>query len=306
MTAPLDPLAGVFFDLSSHVKLRITGADAGRFLNGQVTNDVRKATSANAIAACVLNAKGRMNAHLFLSVEPEGFFVDADPALRDTLQPRLERYVIADAVEIEDVTGGWSIFHVLNSTSPEVPAQGRIVSVNRFGVLGWDVWSEASLHAKVFEQLNAAARFCDADCAEAFRIERGIPRWGRELTDEIIPVEANLEQGSIDYEKGCYIGQEVISRMKMSGQANKRLRGLAVGNGVPLVAGMKLFTTDAEGKEAGWITSVTHSERLGREIGLGYVKRGFNSIGSKLWAGELQGAGQRVARVEVVDLPFNA
>jgi tRNA-modifying protein YgfZ len=306
MTAPLDPLDGVFFDLSSRVKLRITGADAERFLNGQLTNDVHKAAPANAIAACILNAKGRMNAHLFLAAEPDGFFVDADPELRDTLQPRLERYIIADAVEIEDVTERWSIFHVLNPTPPEVPAGGRIVSVNRFKALGWDVWTEASLHAKVFEQLKAAARFCDADCAEAFRIERGIPRWGRELAEELIPVEANLEQSSIDYEKGCYIGQEVISRMKMSGQANKRLRGLAAEDEAPLVAGMKLFTTDAEGKEAGWVTSVTHSERLSREIGLGYVKRGFNSIGFKLCARELQGAGPGGARVEVVDLPFSA
>ncbi len=69
--------------------------------------------------------------------------------------------------------------------------------------------------------------FCDEEAAETLRIERGLPRWGHELTGEIIPTEANLEASAIDYAKGCYIGQEVISRIKMSGQTNKRLCGFS-------------------------------------------------------------------------------
>ena len=111
------------------------------------------------------------------------------------------------------------------------------------------------------------------------RIERGIPRWGRELTDQIIPTEANLEATSIDYSKGCYIGQEVISRIKMSGQTNKRLRGLVSLSGTPLQPGMRLAATEDESKEAGWITSAMRSARLGKEIALGYVKRGFDAAG---------------------------
>ena len=82
--------------------------------------------------------------------------------------------------------------------------------------------------------------FIDSAAAEVMRIEQGLPRWGRELTDEIIPIEANLERRTIDYEKGCYIGQEVISRIKMSGQTNKRLCGLISLNNTPLQPGMKL------------------------------------------------------------------
>ena len=104
--------------------------------------------------------------------------------------------------------------------------------------------------------------FIDSAAAEVMRIEQGLPRWGRELTDEIIPIEANLEQRTIDYEKGCYIGQEVISRIKMSGQTNKRLCGLISLNNTPLQPGMKLVAPSASGKEAGWITSATRSERL--------------------------------------------
>ena len=128
------------------------------------------------------------------------------------------------------------------------------------------------------------------------RIEQGVPRWGRELTNEIIPVEANLEASSIDYEKGCYIGQEVISRMKMSGQTNKRLCGLVSLSGAPLAADMRLTSESDPGKDAGWITSATKSDRLGREIALGYVKRGFNETGTRLLAGEVP--------VQVTPLPF--
>src|SRR6266700_992659 len=97
-----------FFDLSTRVKLRINGADCLRFLNGQLTNDIRKATQTTAMEACVLNAKGKMDAHLFVHAAEDSFLLDADPALQSTLQTRLERYIIADDVEIEDVTARFS------------------------------------------------------------------------------------------------------------------------------------------------------------------------------------------------------
>jgi len=139
------------------------------------------------------------------------------------------------------------------------------------------------------------------------RIEQGIPRSGCELTQEIIPIEANLEQRTIDYQKGCYIGQEVISRMKMSGQTNKRLCGLISLDDIPLQQGMKLAAGSTPVREVGWITSATRSERLGKQIALGYVKRGFNSVGTKLDA--LMPADSATQKpdtisVEVVSLPF--
>jgi folate-binding protein YgfZ len=305
MTAPLDPLDGAFFDLSARTKLRITGSDRLRFLNGQITNDVGKATSSSAIAACVLNAKGRINAHLFVSAEPDAFFLDSDPELRETLQPRLERYVIADDVQIEDVSDRLSIFHLLRPTASRLPQDGRILSANRFRDTGWDLWIESARHDKVFEQLSAAFPFCDGACAEVFRIEQGIPRCDRELTEEIIPVEAGLEESCVDYEKGCYIGQEVISRMKMSGQRNKNLCGLVSLHNSPLRAGMKLFLTGEERKEVGWITSATQSERLGNEIALGYLKRPSYRTGEELNALDPSNLfGSATARVKIVDLPF--
>src|ERR1700758_371078 len=91
-----------FLDLSTRAKLRVTGADRFRFLNGQITNDLRKASETGAIEACVLNAKARLNAHIFITALGESFLIDAEPELRETLRARLERYVIADDVQIDD------------------------------------------------------------------------------------------------------------------------------------------------------------------------------------------------------------
>src|SRR5206468_10119145 len=273
-----------------------------RFLNGQITNDLRKGSETAAIEACVLNAKGKLEAHVFVCALEECFLVDADPILREKLRTRLERYIIADDVEIEDVTDQFSLFHVLSGESPTAD-HGRIVSVRRFAKPGWDIWSDAARHDAVWQQLSSAFAFLDSTAAEVMRIEQGIPRWGSELTEQIIPIEANLEQRTIDYEKGCYIGQEVISRMKMSGQTNKRLCGVVSLDDVPLLQPMKLAAHSPAEREVGWITSATRSERTGKQIALGYLKRGFNSPGTKLDAFSAENSAERIP-VEVVPIPF--
>ena len=288
-----------FLDLSARAKLRVTGADRFRFLNGQITNDLRKASETAAIEACVLNAKGKMNAHIFIVAIGESFLIDAEPELRETLRVRLERYIIADDVEIEDVTDQFSLFHVLTD-EPSGLGSDRSVSARRFAGTGWDIWSDPARHDALRGDLSSGFVFVDSAAAELMRIEQGLPRWSCELTDEIIPIEANLEQRAIDYQKGCYIGQEVISRIKMSGQTNKRLCGLISLNNAPLHAGMKLVAPSASGKEAGWITSATRSQRLGKEIALAYVKRGFNDPATNLNALSPDAA----IPVEVISLPF--
>jgi len=304
MTPPLQIKQNAFLDFSGRTKLRVTGNDRLRFLNGQVTNDVRKAGEAVAVEACVLNAKGKMNAHIFVSAAPDCFWLDADRELREALPVRLERYVIAADVQIENVTDRLSVFHVLSRAAPNL-SDCRIVSLRRFAEPGWDIWADAAAHDDVSQQLSSTFDHLDPATAEIMRIEEGIPRWGRELTEEIIPIEANLEERTVDYEKGCYIGQEVISRIKMSGQTNKRLCGLISLDGVPLQAGMRLASAPEKGKEAGWVTSATHSEKIGKEIALGYVKRGFNNPGGKLDALAPENSGAVAAiPVEVVPLPF--
>lgn len=290
------------FDLSDRVKLHLTGTDSFRFLNGQVTNDVRKASADVAIEASILSAKGKLAAHVFISAgDAGGFFVDSDAELREALPARLERYIIADDVTIEDVTDRYSLFHVAGGAVPESATAARKVAAHRFGTRGFDLWVERTDGARLAAELSANVPILTGDQAEVLRIEMGIPRWGRELTDEIIPVEANLEDAAIDYAKGCYIGQEVISRMKMSGQRNKRLCGLVSVSGAPIQAGAQLFAADGSSREAGWVTSGIHSARLEKEIALGFVKRGFNDVGSQLIS-RAPNTGE--SAVAVVALPF--
>ena len=291
----------IFLDLSGRAKFCITGTDRLRFLNGQITNDLRKASETSAIEACILNAKGKTDAHIYVSASGESFLVDAAAELRETLKARLERYVIADDVQIEDVTDQFSLFHTLSQQSPTLE-NGRMVSVRRFAEPGWDIWGDATQHRVSLQKLSSQWTLCDSEAAEVMRIEQGIPSWGRELTNDIIPIEANLEQRAIDYQKGCYIGQEVISRIKMSGQTNKRLCGLISLDELPLHPGMKLAVSSAPGKEVGWITSSTRSKR--QEIALGYVKRGFNSASTRLNALASADPASAPASVEVVPLPF--
>jgi folate-binding protein YgfZ len=306
MTLHSETGQAIFFDLSKRAKFHITGTDRIRFLNGQITNDLRKASETSAIEACILSAKGKTDAHIYISESGESFLVDGAADLREALKTRLERYVIADDVMIEDVSDQFSLFHVLSQDPPTVEI-GRIVSVRRFADLGWDIWGDATQYRASLEELSSRRALCDSDAAEVMRIEEGIPSWGHELTNDIIPIEANLEQRAIDYQKGCYIGQEVISRIKMSGQTNKRLCGLISLDNLPLQPGMKLAAPSAAAKEVGWITSTTRSKRLGKEIALGYVKRGFNSAGTKLdvlAAGDSAFKGSQLIQVEVVPLPF--
>ncbi|MFN2508177.1 MAG: folate-binding protein YgfZ [Chthoniobacterales bacterium] len=305
MTADFRLERGSVFDLSTRAKLVVRGADRLRYLNGQISNDLRKASATLAIHACVLNAKGKMNADVFIRAEAEAFVLDTDPGMGEQLAARLERYVIADNVEIEDVTERFALFHLLGNEAPVLESARCSVAAERFAFPGTDLWLEREQHDAALRELGSRLPLCDEACAETFRIERGVPRWGRELTEEIIPIEANLEAQTVDYEKGCYIGQEVISRIKMSGQTNKRLCGLVSSSQSHLAAGMRLMTPQ-HAKDVGWITSATISQRLGKQIALGFVKRGFQTPSTRLDTRFPEKTATVKSTLEVVSLPFSA
>jgi folate-binding protein YgfZ len=138
------------------------------------------------------------------------------------------------------------------------------------------------------------------DALETLRIEAGRPRYGAELTEEVIPTEAFEESGlmerAVSFTKGCYTGQEVIIRIAHRGHVNRHLRGLLLGDAAP-EPGTRLFSPES-GKDVGWITSVTHSPLLGQAIALGFVRREMEP-GATVRAGLADGA---VATV--VKLPF--
>ena len=293
----------MLLDLSDRAKFRVTGQDRVRFLNGQLTNDILSLQPGSAICACALTAKGKLCADLFVAATEALHYLDADSALRESLAARLEKYIIADDVALEDATEEFGLFHLIDAGSP-LPLEGIDLfqsESTRFAMPGVDLWFPAQQSASIRERLNQVP--IDAEALESLRIERGIPRWGNELSESVLPNEAGLETRAISYTKGCYLGQEVISRIKSLGHVNRRLRGLLPVGGVFLESGDKLVGTEEAGKEIGFITSVGRNRALDRAIALGYVRRGFDAPGSIL---QVRRNNTLIGSIEVCSLPFNS
>lgn len=281
--------SAVLFDLSARAKFQLTGSDRVRYLNGQVSNDVRRLGTDAALSACVMTAKGKMNALVWIAASPDALLVDADAELRDDLAARLERYIIADDVALTDVTDDFALLHLIG-VAPEafaaLPPEVHVYRSRRYGIDGADVLGPKTSVAG----LTLPHYLVDTETAECFRIEQGIPRWGAELDENTIPVEAGLDATSIDYHKGCYIGQEVISRIKSIGHVNWNLRGF-VSSG-SLAPGAELT---ADGKTVATITSAAWSFALDKAVALGYLKRGIDQT-TPLQAGP--------TAVEIRELPL--
>jgi folate-binding protein YgfZ len=287
---------GACVDLSTRCKLLISGADRVRYLNGQVTNDVRKTSAEEALYACVTGAKGRIEADVFLHTAPagNGLLLDAEPGLRELLGLRLEKYIVADDVVVGDVTDEWKLLHVFGPATAHVNQWGSVladgvhrVKATRLGEPGVDVWMPSSSTPPAFPGVMLSA-----DDAEALRILRGIPRWPHELNGDAFPQEAGLETRAMDFTKGCYIGQEILSRIKTTGKMPRTLMSWAAkqsGDTVLAHEGpLPVYFEDAQGTrhEAGIITSVTRHPLLDRWVGLGYVRQGEAQAHSVLLAGD--------------------
>src|SRR5205807_6765717 len=122
-------------------------------------NDVRKVDGSGAIAACVLNAKGKLNGQVWISTSDDALFLDAEAELREAIHARLERYVIADDVHIEDVTEQFYLFHVIGSQS--LNARGNVIAANRFGIPGVDIRGSADQKDAALLVISNAGFLCD-------------------------------------------------------------------------------------------------------------------------------------------------
>lgn len=243
---------GGAFAIGEPARLRVTGADRLRYLNGQLSNDIRSLAEGTAKRALVLTAKGKLCAIVDVWAESEAVIVEANGIEAEDLLARLERYAISDDVVFEVAPVPASAWHVFGPASH--PMEG--VRISRLGVDGIDVGGEPA------GMLLATPEEC-----ELLRIERGLPVWGRELNEDTLPQEAGLEKTAVDFHKGCYVGQEVVSRIKSVGRVNRQLVGL-VGDFDPARA-LSLQTT--EGDKAGTVTSAIFHPELGRTAALGYV-----------------------------------
>jgi folate-binding protein YgfZ len=296
-------------DLSRRVKLFLSGADRVRYLNGQVTSNVSQLAPGHSQPACVTTAKGKLCAEVMITALTDSLVIDADATLRETLPARLERYIVADDAELQDGTDDWRLLHFLPARhEPLDSAPGAAFGdlprqkSRRLGRDGIDIFLRAEEAEKRFQSLAGDRVIIDEPLAETLRIEAGIPRWGFELGEDTLPPEAGLDRTHIDYHKGCYIGQEVISRLKSVGHVNRQLTGFISEDGGLLSPGMAIFASDSDHR-IGSLTSAAFSFALEKPVALGYLKRGSSSAG--LIARPADSTGPAV-RVLVRTLPFDS
>ena len=238
---------GGAFLLPPRLLLRLSGADAFRYLNGQITRDLSRAIPGHALPACILTPKGKLCAPLLIWKENDDLLVEVDPSLKEALIARLERYIVADdvAVTLEPSRQLIHVFGKLAESEPWVSFPG--IRANRLGVPGVDLTKDT---AGV-----ESSPILDPLVVERLRIEAGIPMWGLELTEETLPPEAGLDRTHIDYDRGCYPGQETISRLKSIGKVNRLLCLLTAPDKATIDPGHDIVTE--EGSVVGAITSVT-------------------------------------------------
>ncbi len=304
--------AGIF-DLSFRSRICLLGTDRQKFLHGQVTNNVRDLKPGEGCYAALITAKGKMQSDLRVFCLEEEILLDFEPGLTQTVIERLEKYLIADDVQLVDVAPHFGLLSVQGPQAAALvdglnlgvsvpgtpfghvkithPALGDLYVANdaRLGTAGIDFYVPvASLETALELLMQPApgmdARLCGSAAFEMARIEQGIPRYGADMDETNLPPEAGLDRTGISYTKGCYIGQEVIARIRTYGQVARKLCRLEINDASQVPAkGTKLFSN---GKDAGYITSAVHLPLAGMR-GLGYVRREANAPGTELLLGNL-------------------
>lgn len=283
-------------DFSTRGRLCLTGADRQRFLHGQVTNNVSSLTVGEGCYAALANAKGKMTSDLNIYVLQDEILLDFEPGLNPKVSERLEKFVIADDVQILDAGPSFGMASVIGPKAvsicqsfgwPVANDPFRIIlhegcylaATPRGSLSGVDIFYPNGDPSKLKTLRDAGIDKIDLEAFETARIENGIPRFGVDMDENTLAPEA-LGENAISYAKGCYIGQEVIARIRTYGQVAKALRSLRFEPGVGLAkAGDKVLK---DGKEVGWITSCVFSPKFQRPVALGYVRKECNQVGTQL------------------------
>lgn len=292
-------------DLTGRASLFLEGADAAPFLHGLVTNDVKRLRPSQGCAALFLTPKGKLRGEATVLALDGRLLLDAPPLLHSRLLEILGTYLpFHPTVTLLDVTEETAVLHVegpeaeavlLRAGAAPPPSEPHAhaalelagvpllaVAESRGGAPGWDLRLAASAAPAVAAALAAAgATPSSLEALDAARIEAGVPWWGRELDESVLPDEAGLAASAVSYTKGCYVGQETVARIKTYGHVNRHLVGLLGPAGATLSAGGELRTGD---DKVGAVTSAALSARLGRAVGLGFVRREHAAEGTALTA----------------------
>jgi hypothetical protein len=282
--------------------LRLGGRDVLRYLHAVTSQHTAGLGEGDAAGALLLSPKGKIEFAFRLAVLPDGVLLDGEAAA--ALAERLARFVFRYDVAVgPPVPGALSVLGrqgdaaVAAAGLPVPPAGPGRAAVDRPGLVvhrtpvGIDLVGPAA--AGALEALAAAGvAGGPAELWELLRVERGLPRWGRELTDDVIAEEAGLLGSHVHLDKGCYPGQETVARVHNLGQVQRRLAGLRFAGAV--LPPPRTELTSDDGRRAGQVRSGVHHPELG-PIALAYVRRAV-AAGQRLYAGEVSG--------QVVELPF--
>jgi len=296
-------------DLSHRTRILVLGKDAPRFLHGMVTNDVKGLTPGQGNHAFLLNVQGHILADLrIFRLEPEVFLLDSEPQSSQIITDTLDRHIIADVVELEDKRGelacialdGPRARETLGQAGLKLPAMtlleyfyseelaARIARVSLSGRDGVWIMATPDRAAELWRKIldassNTGVRPVGFEALEICRIEAGIPRYGIDITEKNLPQETG-QMDAISFTKGCYIGQEVVERIRSRGHVNRKLMRLVFDGKETVPSDIPVFS---EGQDVGTMCSSAYSFGLGKSIGLGYLRKEAAVAGSRVMAGHL-------------------
>lgn len=300
-------------DFSFRGCLCLLGADREKFLHGQVTNDVLKLKTGEGCYAAVVSGKGKIQADPFIYKLAEELLLDFEPGLTEKLTRRFEDHIIADDVQVVDVAPHYGLLSIQGPSARDLVQNSAVFSELPTGYLTWkpthtesgelyvmrnprlnsspssdsatpetdgyDLFVPTELLEEIAKKLRGP--WAGLEAFEIARIESGIPRFGIDMTEDNLAPEAEIAHRAISYAKGCYIGQEIIARIRTYGKVAKALRLIRLPNELEALppSGEKFFF---EGREVGYVTSSTLSPKHGGKVALGYVRKECNSPGTRL------------------------
>ncbi|MGA2879892.1 MAG: folate-binding protein [Bryobacteraceae bacterium] len=276
-----------WIDLSARGKIKLTGEDRARLLHAMTTNHIQQLTPGTGCYAFFLNDKGRVLADANILCRPDYFLLDIEPETRQPLYQHLDRFIIADDVTLEDATDaiatiaveGPQAADVLQRTGAPIPeaeyssedwGTSFVARLNSTGSTGLFIFAPASEKAALISRLETAgAEPADAEAARVVRLEHGKPRYSEDISERFLAQEAN-QPHALHFSKGCYLGQEIVERVRSRGQIHRVLKPLTLETTEPPAPGTKL-ELNGTGAE---ITSAAYSPALGKVVALAYVRTG--------------------------------
>jgi aminomethyltransferase len=273
-----------WIDLSARARITARGRDRARLLHAITTNDVKKMTPGSGSYSFLLNPQGRIQADLNLFCFEDHFLIETEPELGEKVRLHIKRYIIADQVELEDISPqsaaigleGPGAAAILATLGAPIPAtdyshaawnSATVAAVTVTGQPGVRIFCPAENAAAIIHQLEAAGAVAAiADDARAVRIENGRPRYGEDIRDTSLPQETQ-QMHAVSFDKGCYLGQEIVERIRAQGRVNKKLTRIVLPGSELPAPGTK---TTIDGAEAE-VTSATLSP-TGQVVALAYVR----------------------------------